>query len=185
MLDQRLLTKLDGNYDYEFKNLEQMKKRFGDKSLHGCDVMLRDIKDSERIDKKIREKRSAFFDSFMDTSKLKVHIITSNFWKQALDDEEEGEGFDLPKRLGISFEDFHKKYQEAKPNRMLTFRSNLGTVKLTLHFSNVSQQFTVTPIQAAIISLFNDSQGNQKTLSAKFIAESLDKKGNFSIEKVR
>ena len=51
MLDQRLLTKPDANYLEEFKNLELMKIRFGEKSLHGCDVMLRDIRDSERLNR--------------------------------------------------------------------------------------------------------------------------------------
>ena len=49
MLDQRILTKPNASYTDELRNLELMKCRFGDESLHQCDVMLRDIKDSLRL----------------------------------------------------------------------------------------------------------------------------------------
>jgi anaphase-promoting complex subunit 2 len=53
MLDKRLLTTLKNYYNDEIKNLELMKVRFGETSLHSCDVMLRDIKDSNRLNKNI------------------------------------------------------------------------------------------------------------------------------------
>lgn len=65
MLDKRLLTaaNFDGGneskitvYQEEFSALERLKKRFSDKSLHSCDVMLRDIKDSDRVYAQIRNK---------------------------------------------------------------------------------------------------------------------------------
>jgi hypothetical protein len=38
----------------EMMNLELMKKRFGDKKLHNCEVMLIDIQNSERINKAVQ-----------------------------------------------------------------------------------------------------------------------------------
>ena len=49
MLEERLLSGTEIKQDLELKNLELMKLRFGEQNLHACDVMLRDIKDSERI----------------------------------------------------------------------------------------------------------------------------------------
>ena len=49
MLDQRMLCRPNASYTEELRNLELMKCRFGDESLHHCDVMLRDIKDSHRL----------------------------------------------------------------------------------------------------------------------------------------
>jgi len=40
---------MDVSYNEELKNLELMKIRFGEASLHACDVMLRDIAESDRI----------------------------------------------------------------------------------------------------------------------------------------
>jgi anaphase-promoting complex subunit 2 len=51
MLDKRLLTNLDDNFIQELKNLEHIKLRFGENSLYACDVMLRDIKESDRLNK--------------------------------------------------------------------------------------------------------------------------------------
>lgn len=51
MLDLRLLTKQDASYADELRNLELMKCRFGESSLHACDVMLRDIQESERLNR--------------------------------------------------------------------------------------------------------------------------------------
>lgn len=49
MLEERLFKECNFNYENELKNLELMKIRFGEQNLHACDVMLRDIKDSDRI----------------------------------------------------------------------------------------------------------------------------------------
>lgn len=55
MLEERLLESHKMSYDTEFKNLELMKLRFGDKLLLNCEVMLRDIKDSERINRAVQK----------------------------------------------------------------------------------------------------------------------------------
>ena len=53
MLDDRLLYAPNVTYEKELKDLELMKLRFGDANLHQCEVMLRDIKDSERINREV------------------------------------------------------------------------------------------------------------------------------------
>ena len=53
MLETRLLTNPKVSYQNELKNVELMKQRFGDSHLDKCEVMLRDIKDSERINKEV------------------------------------------------------------------------------------------------------------------------------------
>ena len=54
MLEERLLQNPKMSYETELRNLLLMKRRFGDKNLHTCEVMLRDIKDSERINKAVQ-----------------------------------------------------------------------------------------------------------------------------------
>lgn len=51
MLDKRLLTSLEDNHNQELKNIELVKLRFGENSLHLCEVMLRDITESNRLNK--------------------------------------------------------------------------------------------------------------------------------------
>lgn len=50
LLADRLLTQLDFSPEKEIRNLELLKLRFGDTLLHFCEVMLKDIGDSKRID---------------------------------------------------------------------------------------------------------------------------------------
>ena len=75
-------------------------------------------------------------------------------------------------------------YKQAKPNRELAFLNNLGVVKLTLSFDNdVSESFTVNPLQAAIITLFHepDFKKPAKSCSLDYIKDKL----GISAERVR
>lgn len=55
MLDKRLLTNTQDDYLKELENIEQMKLRFGENSMNACEVMLRDIKESDRLQKMFNE----------------------------------------------------------------------------------------------------------------------------------
>ncbi len=46
MLDKRLLTTLDDIVLKEDENLQRLKERFGENSIHSCEVMLKDIQES-------------------------------------------------------------------------------------------------------------------------------------------
>ena len=49
MLSNRLLSQFSYNTEREIRNLELLKLRFGEASLQQCEVMLKDISDSKRI----------------------------------------------------------------------------------------------------------------------------------------
>ena len=54
-----------------FKNLELLKIRFGETSLHECEIMLRDVDDSKRVNSK-----------GIKTEILTATIISQVFWPQ-------------------------------------------------------------------------------------------------------
>lgn len=54
LLADRLLTQLDFTPDKEIRNLELLKLRFGENLLHNCEVMLKDISESKRINSHIQ-----------------------------------------------------------------------------------------------------------------------------------
>lgn len=80
---------------------------------------------------------------------------------------------------------FEKYYTQQKPNRLLKLRPNLGLVKLTLHFdNNISQQYTCTPLQGAVIAQFHDDDpSKQKSLKLEKLAELLNLTEN--VDKVK
>lgn len=53
LLADRLLSQLDFNPGREIRNLELLKLRFEETMLHTCQVMLKDITDSKRINSHI------------------------------------------------------------------------------------------------------------------------------------
>ena len=158
MLDQRILTKPAASYTDELRNLELMKCRFGEDSLHQCDVMLRDIKDSHRLNQMIRAEAKTAQNLkgngsgsgllLLPLNCMQTNIISPNLWQQAENFDEATEGFRLPANLAPSFEQFNRMYQQVKQRRLLRFKSNLGSVRLTLHFEGgtVSETFNVTPL---------------------------------------
>ncbi|KAK4055575.1 hypothetical protein OIV83_000121 [Microbotryomycetes sp. JL201] len=56
MLAQRLLAIKDYSLEKEMNNVEVFKSRFGEASLAGCEVMIKDLQDSKRIDTRVHER---------------------------------------------------------------------------------------------------------------------------------
>ena len=75
------------------------------------------------------------------------------------------QGFTPNRALMGSFEHFVDHYQKYKSLRTLIFRQNLGSVELTLSFKNGDFPFSVTPIQAAVISLFSSASDQSVQLT--------------------
>lgn len=75
MLADKLIAKT-GLYETarELKNLELLKFRFGDASLHHCEIMLRDVEDSKRLNKHV----SSEF--------LQATVVSQVFWPPLSDD---------------------------------------------------------------------------------------------------
>ena len=61
-----------------------MKIRFKEQSLHACDVMLRDIKESDRLNalfkKEALAKKNINEPSILPLDKLKTNIISPSYW---------------------------------------------------------------------------------------------------------
>jgi len=67
LLAQRLLAVTDGNYEKERRNLEILKVRFGEAPLQVCEVMLKDMTDSKRIDQHVQAQSSVRLLSLSDS----------------------------------------------------------------------------------------------------------------------
>lgn len=92
MLSKKLLSNphVGADLDLEYRTLELLKQRFGEDSLHKCEVMLKDIKSSDRctinIDAKLNPDSSEHdpdADAGLDacpTSVVKPMIISQVFW---------------------------------------------------------------------------------------------------------
>lgn len=143
-LGQKLVEARDFQASAELKDLEMLKKRFGEANVHKCEVMLQDVANSKRINSFIHESPG---------NALQCLVISSYFWPI-----EEAEGhFKLPPLLQQAFDWYSRRYSMAKASRKLKFHEMMGKATVTLEFENGSRTWTdVAPLHAAIISLFSD-----------------------------
>ncbi|GJD12094.1 Anaphase-promoting complex subunit 2 [Galdieria sulphuraria] len=93
-LADRILKSLDLQLDKETRNVELLKLRFGEGSLHSCDIMLRDLRESRRLLTIIRSK-----------------IV----WPELAD-----ESFVPPLEIRYALDSFQKHFEEIK-NASKTF----------------------------------------------------------------
>lgn len=134
----------------EIKDLEMLKKRFGEGNLHKCEVMIQDVLSSKRINSIVHEKKPENY--FLNALNLDLLIISNYFWPI----DEQNYKFNLPEKILTTFQEYSSKYSIVKASRKLKFHEELGSVTLTLEFENGSRTWNdVSPLHAAIISLFD------------------------------
>jgi len=96
MLEERILAGGNFSFETELKNLELLKIRFGESNLHACDVMLKDIKESERINGKIKQgSQPPKPGEPLDLHKFGTLILSKGFWEQ-VKGEDGSTGFTVP-----------------------------------------------------------------------------------------
>jgi anaphase-promoting complex subunit 2 len=172
MLGERLLNSKEFDLNKEYKNVELLKSRFGDMSMLYCDVMLKDIKESERslhaYKTEINDNKRIKFseDNILDTKNIEIITISKEYWNVSVDDAQ----FKFPYTVNEPFEAYSKHYSEKQKLSEINYLSNFGNIDLTLTFDNGPFTFNVSPIHAAIISLFD---GEDDKFSDEWLAEKL------------
>lgn len=175
LLADRLLTQLDFNPEKEIRNLELLKLRFGESLLHTCEVMLKDISDSKRINlhignesnmqteegKTITESNHCELNSLQNTQidrnfsetpfELSSLVLSSQFWPVFKNDT-----LELPETIKHVFDKFTKSYETYKGNRTLCWRPFIGRVDLDIEMGNKTFSMTVSPVLAVIIHSFQE-----------------------------
>ncbi|PAV17180.1 ubiquitin- ligase [Pyrrhoderma noxium] len=144
LLAQRLLAISDGKFEKERRNLEILKVRFGEAPLQVCEIMLRDMTESRRIDQHIQAQKQSI---------LHPTIISKQFWPALQVDK-----ISMPGQLKQVMEDYSKDFKAFKQDKKLRFLPQLGTVDLTLELKDRTLDFTVSPIEAAVIELFSSNE---------------------------
>lgn len=148
LLADRLLSQLEFNPEKEIRNLELLKLRFGESLLHNCEVMLRDITESKRINSHIHSDPK-----YVDSKQFDImsFIISAQFWPSF-----NKESVELPEEIANEFQKYTKSYEEYKGNRTLNWRTVTGKVNITIELGERVLDMTVAPTQAVIIYHFQN-----------------------------
>ncbi|EMD39909.1 hypothetical protein CERSUDRAFT_112157 [Gelatoporia subvermispora B] len=142
LLAQRLLSIKDGNFERERRNIEILKIRFGESALQVCEVMLRDMTDSKRIDQHVQSQRSM---------SLHPTIISRHFWPPL-----QSSTITMPGQFNELQDEYSKQYATFKPDKKLRWLPHLGSIQLELTLQDRTVSADVPPLEAAFIELFSE-----------------------------
>jgi len=185
MLGEKLVGGKAYNIDEEIKNLELLKAKFGDTYLQNCQIIVRDIKDSNRINNNIHRTYDEAFTrmeletinpalrdismDFLNFKKLKPVFLSKSYWPINY----EYESFRIPSHLQQTFDQYSQKYSATKAMRKLIWHHSLGSVDLSLEFDNGEFNFKCLPTHAILISYFDDRINPNQGVALDFLASEL------------
>ncbi|CAK6981823.1 anaphase-promoting complex subunit 2, partial [Scomber scombrus] len=164
ILADRLLHQLNYNTAREIRNVELLKLRFGESHMHYCEVMLKDMADSRRINSNIREEESRMSEEEQPPLSLSAIILSSEFWPTLKEEK-----LELPPLACQAMEAYTHRYEKLKAMRTLSWKPHLGSVTLDVELEDRTlTHLNVSPIHAAIILHFQDkSSWTLEELSVK------------------
>jgi anaphase-promoting complex subunit 2 len=145
--------------------LELLKARFGEAPLQSCEVMLKDIQDSGRVNSIIRRSQHLdIHDQAPETAKddadgqpsLHAKILSRLFWPQLHD-----ETYRIPDEVAHLQKSYEQGFETLKSSRKLTWLHALGqaTVELELEDRTIVEE--VHTWQATVIWAFESGSPGQ------------------------
>ncbi|XP_032994000.1 anaphase-promoting complex subunit 2 [Lacerta agilis] len=149
LLADRLLHQLNYSAEREIRNVELLKLRFGETQMLYCEVMLKDMADSRRINAHIRDEEQKLPEQQRPAFRLAAAIISSEFWPPLKEEK-----LELPAEICATMDEYARKYEKLKAMRTLSWKHHLGAVCLEVELADRTLSLSVTPAQAAIILHF-------------------------------
>nr|CAD7193888.1 unnamed protein product [Timema douglasi] len=150
LLADRLLSSISYNTEKELRYLELLKLRFGEGHLHYCEVMLKDIYDSKRINGHLTSDLN--FDLIrkqeFPTTAL---ILSAQFWPAFKE-----ETLELPQIVKDHFQIYTEAFEMLKGNRTLNWKPHLGFVTIDIELKDRKISLSVSPTHATIIWHFQE-----------------------------
>ena len=142
MLADKLLSS-DYDTDQERHTLELLKLRFGESSMNSASVMIKDMDDSVRTHKIIREQ-------ITDTAVDPV-IVSHIFWPTLQNDP-----IKLHPRMQALLDEYAWEYAKQKNPRQLRWIHRLGSITADVTVYGKQKEVTCTPLQLTLLSHFED-----------------------------
>ena len=86
-----LADRIFSSYSYDVTNerryLELLKRRFGEVYLHFCDIMLKDVQDSQRMNRHIKDQLAKIDDEIGSDVDFDAFILSSVYWPAFKEDQ--------------------------------------------------------------------------------------------------
>ena len=155
IIAERLLSSQPG-FQQEIKVLGLLKKRFGENALQNCDVMIKDIYDSRRVDTILR--KSLRVDEAPGPSVPNYHskILSRLFWPNL-----PKEPFKVPPQVAAIQGQYEAGFEQLKTSRKLSWLDHLGSATVQLDLDDRSLEIDCKTYEAAVIHAFQDDGSGQ------------------------
>ncbi|KAJ1977998.1 Anaphase-promoting complex subunit 2 [Dimargaris verticillata] len=146
-LADKLLTFTDYATDDAVRDVELLKLRLGEDSLGTCEVMVKDVADSKRLDQHILAPST---DSAQPLVPLPhAYVLSHVFWPAV-----RNEPLKLPASMEQALTQYAQQFETLRPGRKLHWYRPLGRVELEVALADRTLSLTVTPFQAAVLHHF-------------------------------
>ncbi len=175
MLADKLLGNLEFDTDKDVHNLELLKLRFGEQSLQQCEVMVKDIDDSKRIQSNIHSTLRANHQRGDDRAPSVVvdaAIVSHIFWPAL-----QREDMKYHPSIKSQLDEFSIEYAKLKNPRRLIWMKQLGLVEIEVeayekdtdgNMVSHTKEVSCTPAHANLLAHFEDrSEWTSTSLSVE------------------
>ncbi|XP_067140286.1 anaphase-promoting complex subunit 2 isoform X1 [Centruroides vittatus] len=144
LLADRLLSSFSYNTEREIRYLELLKLRFGESQLYYCEVMLKDVADSRRINGHVNSTEASSNDGV--EFPINAMILSAQFWPTIREEK-----LELPAKVSKALQRYTTAFEMLKGNRTLTWKPHLGLVHLEIELKDRVLKLSVSPVHATII----------------------------------
>ncbi|KAI5926136.1 Cullin family protein [Camillea tinctor] len=168
IIGERLLSD-QATFDQEVGVLDLLKKRFGESSLQACDVMIKDIEDSRRLDGVIHRGAINRPDKVKRDWTIHARILSRLYWPEVGE-----ERFLLPATVADMQKMYEIIFERLKPSRKIKWLNHLGqaTVELELEDRTVLEE--VHTYEAAVIDAFSEENNPNWTFEDLWMKLEMD-----------
>ncbi|KAJ6787107.1 hypothetical protein PWT90_07228 [Aphanocladium album] len=157
IIAERLLSKQPG-FQQEIKVLGLLKKRFGEAALQNCDVMVKDIQDSRRVDAVLRRNIRGAQQPGAPALSYHSKILSRLFWPSLAK-----ETFKVPAPVAELQAQYEAGFEQLKSSRKLGWLDNLGTATVSLEFEDRTVEVECKTYEAAVIYEFQGDGAQSDT----------------------
>ncbi|EYB86756.1 hypothetical protein Y032_0273g971 [Ancylostoma ceylanicum] len=145
LLAERLTSSNTKDPIFERRYLDLLKLRFNEGELQQCEVMLKDIRDSQKID------RTALGRKCIPVSAC---VISSHFWPKIVSETVS----EFPPALEEALTEYEKSFMDHKESRKLQWMRAVGCVEVTLKLGDVEVDKVVPNPIAAVLYLYLEKE---------------------------
>lgn len=148
IIAERLLSD-QASFQQEIKVLSLLKKRFGESALQNCDVMVKDIYDSKRVDALLRKSLRSGDEPQAPSINYHSKILSRLFWPSLPKDP-----FNVPAPIAEAQSQYASGFEQLKTSRKLTWLDHLGSATVQLDLEDRSLELECKTYEAAVIYAF-------------------------------